>query len=224
MKITLNKNQTVWFTSDLHLDHSNIIKYSNRKFLSAKDQEEFDFLKGKWDRSKYRISKESTDMMNDHIIDNINKFVKKDDILFHLGDFTFAPKFSYRDTARYFMDRINCENVYNIWGNHDHREIEPLFKDCFSLVEVYIDNQLYVLCHYCMLTWNKSHHASIQLYGHSHSNLEEFAETVMPGRKSIDVGIDNAYKVLGEYRPFSHYEINEMMSKKKGHSTGDHHS
>lgn len=224
MKITLNKNQKVWFTSDLHLDHSNIIKYSNRLFLSEEDRKEFEALNQNWNRSKYRISKKSTDMMNDHIIDNINKVVDKNDILFHLGDFAFAPKHSYYDTALYFRNKINCKTIYNIWGNHDHKEIRRLFDDCFDLTEIYIENQSYVLCHYCMLQWNKSHHGAIHLYGHSHSALEEFAEKVMPGRKSIDVGIDNAYKVLGEYRPFSHIEIKEIMDKKNGHSTGDHHA
>lgn len=224
MKITLNKNQKVWFTSDLHLDHSNIIKYSNRQFLSEEDRREFEALDQNWNRSKYRISKKSTDMMNDHFIDNINKVVDKNDILFHLGDFTFAPKHSYYDTALYFRNKINCKTVYNIWGNHDHEEIRHLFNNCWDLKEIYIENQSYVLCHYCMLIWNKSHYGAIHLYGHSHSTLEDFAEKVMPGRKSIDVGTDNAYKVLGEYRPFSHVEIKEMMDKKKGHSTGDHHS
>lgn len=60
------------------------------------------------------------------------------------------------------------------------------------------------------------------LYGHSHSTAEEWLNQMMPNRRSIDVGVDNAYKLLGEYKPFSYEEIVNIMASKKGHSI-DHH-
>ena len=43
-----------------------------------------------------------------------------------------------------------------------------------------------VLCHYAMLVWNKSHHGSWMLHGHSHGTLKyPFAA------KILDVGVDS---------------------------------
>jgi len=36
----------------------------------------------------------------------------------------------------------------------------------------------------------------------------------MPGRFSMDVGVDAAFQLFGEYRPFSLDEIENVMSKR----------
>jgi hypothetical protein len=41
-------------------------------------------------------------------------------------------------------------------------------------------------------------------------------------RDSMDVGIDSAYRILGEYRPFSYDEIARIMAKRE-HNPVDHH-
>lgn len=66
------------------------------------------------------------------------------------------------------------------------------------------------MLHYSMRVWNGSHKGFIHLYGHSHSSLEH-----APWGKSMDVGVDNAYRLFGEYRPFSLKEVVEMMSKRE---------
>lgn len=219
------KTQNIFFTSDLHLNHGNILKYSRRdKFLSDRDYNELELCQFDWEANpKYKISFESISNMNNALIDNINKIVQKNDILFHLGDFLFAPQNMYKNDALQFRNKINCKNIYQIWGNHDHDEIYNIFSCDENMMEVNIDFQSITLCHYAMLVWNKSHHGAWHLYGHSHSSLENFAEKVLPNRKSIDVGVDNAYKVLGEYRPFSFLEIKKIMDSKSGHDTQDHH-
>jgi hypothetical protein len=54
------------------------------------------------------------------------------------------------------------------------------------------------------------------LYGHAHGSAEEWMDFYMPGRLSMDVGVDNAYRVLGEYRPFSFPEISSIMKSRRG--------
>lgn len=64
--LSFNTNeQNIFFTSDTHFWHENIIKFCNRPFSSVEE-------------------------MNDTIIENWNKVVGENDIVFHLGDFVFV--------------------------------------------------------------------------------------------------------------------------------------
>lgn len=222
-----------YFSADWHLGHGNILKYCDRISLGM-TEEEIAKLNIYKDKSKEGLSREelrdydfkiSNDTIRRHddiIIDNINSVVKKDDVLWFLGDLCFAPKHTYVDVARSYMNRINCRTIFMVWGNHDHRSINKLFNNCYDLFEINCEGQNIVLCHYAMAIWNKSHRGTWCLYGHSHSNAEEKLDKLFPGRKSIDVGIDNAYKLLGGYRPFHFKEIQDIMSNRSGFSV-DHH-
>jgi calcineurin-like phosphoesterase family protein len=221
----------IFFTSDTHSGHGNIIKYCARnKFLADIDRAVLESNGGKWHdgewkgrgSSSWRISEESINNMDDTIIENINNTVGKDDILYHLGDFCFAPKNEYFEKASSYRKRINCKEIHFLFGNHDKPQIKGLFNSCHDILDINVNGQKITLCHYAMLTWNGSHRGSICLYGHSHSNLEEYADKIMPGRRAMDVGIDNAAKLIGEYRPFSFDEIIQILSTKKGFSC-DHH-
>ena len=65
-------SMNIWFTSDTHFSHANI---TGPKI-------------SKW-KSGYRIF-DSVDEMNKNITESFNKYVKEDDILYHLGDFCFG--------------------------------------------------------------------------------------------------------------------------------------
>lgn len=90
-KIKLNKNQNIFFTSDLHFNHSNVIKWCNRPFLNVEE-------------------------MNQSLIDNWNKKVSNKDIVFHLGDLFWKY---YND--KQILDALNGERIYLIPGNHDSK-------------------------------------------------------------------------------------------------------
>ena len=57
-----------------------------------------------------------------------------------------------------------------------------------------------------MRTWLASHYGAKNLYAHSHGTLP-------PYENSMDVGVDMAFRLLGEYRPFSLEEVFHFASK-----------
>jgi calcineurin-like phosphoesterase family protein len=234
-----------YFTSDLHFGHANIIKYSGRtEFMNDAERATYALHANEPDTDKrpdFRISRETTERMNHGIIANINAIVGEDDVLWHLGDWCFGPA----EDSRYLADawkyrnQIKCRNVNHIWGNHDRRVV---IKDCFGISDKLLfiaisrkdgtywteDDEGFsaalrggnavgiVLCHYALLTWDQSHRGSINLYGHSHSAIEKAADEDLPGRRNIDVGIDNAIKKIGKYEPFSLNWIETHMASRPG--------
>ena len=218
-----------FFSADFHYNHGNIIKYCNRPFLSDEDKKALErdgvWHNGDWKgegSSNWRITREGVDMMNDYIVNSVNKMVGEDDTLYFLGDWCFAPKQNYYRTAKECRDRIKCRNIFMIWGNHDGFQIRDLFNGCYDILNINVGNQRITLCHYAMAVWDKSHRGAWQLYGHSHTNLEEWIDMVMPGHLSMDVGIDNANRLMGDYRPFSFEEIAQIMTQRRGFFP-DHH-
>lgn len=217
----------VFFTSDTHFGHANIIKYSNRPFLADVDKAELDRRGGVWGNEPWRISHESVDLMNKEMTDQINAIVGEDDILWHLGDFSMYSESDkgYYSRCRGYRDKIKCKNVNIIWGNHDEAsKIHSLFDQSYDLRSIRVPgyHSSFVLCHYALAVFNKSHKGAIHLYGHSHSHAESWLSNAMPNRRSMDVGVDNAAKIIGAYRPFSLEEILGMLESKSGFSI-DHH-
>lgn len=165
---------------------------------------------------------EAVDQMNDVLTDNINEMVGVNDTLWILGDFMFAKKEKVEHKARFYRDRIKCRNVNLIWGNHDDYRIKRYFNEVHDLHTVYVNGKAVVLCHYALAVWNRSHRGAYHLYGHSHSTAEPWLMEQMPGRRAMDVGVDNAAKITGSYRPFSFEEIDEILSARQGTAV-DHH-
>lgn len=194
-KITLNPraDQSIYFTSDLHLLHKNISGPTRSNWQSGyRDFED-----------EYK--------MTDYLISSINEVVKEDDYLFNLGDFVFQDHKRIPEMRQ----RINCRNIHHILGNHDNHILK--YKDQFSSVdslihlEVNIDKKIhnFILCHYAMRVWLGSHKGYYHLYGHSHNSLEHTA-----WGKSMDVGVDAAKGTLDDYRPFSIEEVMFILNNR----------
>lgn len=201
-------------TSDTHFGHANIILYANRPFVDlSKDVDS----RGRW--ISHEVSASCARRMDEALIDGWNSVAtSENDVILHLGDFAFC------DVSRY-LHRLRGKILF-IAGNHDKQMKEYVRGSGFDqnkveflgkLEDVDLDGQMAVVCHYAMRVWNKSHYGSWHLYGHSHASLDE-PETM----RSMDVGVDAAYKRLGEYRPFTIPEIREIMEKKKFKPV-DHH-
>lgn len=152
----------IFFTSDEHFDHDNIIKFCNRPFAN-------------------------TEEMQEKLIENHNSIVKKGDYVYHLGDMfwkTLTPT-----KAMNIMYRLNGRHQY-IWGNHDkvlhqNASLREMFVSFDDIVNLRLNGYPnIVLCHYAMKVWNGSHRGAWHLYGHTHATLPE-DETL-----SFDVGVD----------------------------------
>jgi calcineurin-like phosphoesterase family protein len=222
---------SVFFTADTHFGHGNIMKYCQRPGFSDREQELFDAYRKAADKGAtrnelqaldFRVSRESVDRMDEYLLEGINSLVGESDTLYHLGDFCFGDKSQYYNVARAYRNRIKCRNVHIVWGNHDSFSIGDLFQSNHLMTTVREQGETIVCLHYAMAIWNKSHHGTWQLYGHSHSNAEAWMNKTMPGRRSLDVGVDNAVKLVGSYRPFSFEELKKMMDKQSGCCI-DHH-
>ncbi len=120
----------VWFTSDFHIGHFNIIRYCNRPFADTRE-------------------------MNAAILERVNASVKPDDVLYFLGDFCMGgPK-----AVAFYRDQLACKTIHFIDGNHDRtaRKVQHVFTSWSSLSEIKVGKQGIVLCHDAMKVW--PHHS-----------------------------------------------------------------
>jgi calcineurin-like phosphoesterase family protein len=176
MKIKLEPTQQLFFTSDTHYMHTNICRGTTRWSNADDFCRDFDTL----------------DQMNDRIVNGINLVVGQDDILFHLGDWSFGGF----ERIEEFRNRINCKNIHIVLGNHDHhieRDREGI-RGLFTSVNQYLElevkgkdwEQNYVLMHYPIISWNKMNDGVIHLHGHVHLS----ADRRIGKGKTMDVGVD----------------------------------
>jgi len=183
----------LWFSADGHYDHDNICKYAERPFSS-------------------------TFHMNMGMVASWNHVVDHDDKVIYAGDFTLGNK----EIARRYFSMLNGHII--VLGDpehHDHRwvphSLGPSNFYSGSGHQVVISREIYhvprfeedrlpiVVCHFQMATWHKKHYGAWHLYGHSHTRGDRGSDN------SLNIGVDNAAVLLGEYRPFHLDEVRELI-------------
>ena len=188
---------TTWFTADTHFGHANIIKYCARPFLTDPErQRALTDARGPW-----RVSDDTVRRHDAGLLDAINSRVEQDDELWILGDFCWG-RF---DEAAHYRERIVCRNVHLVWGNHDHRSIEPVFTSCIEQGMITVEGQPIWLNHYPARSWDRRFHGSWHLYGHVHGRLMAQDEA-NPAMLTRDVGVDAC-----DYRPSSFDDLSRYM-------------
>ncbi len=122
------------------------------------------------------------------------------DTLYFLGDFCIGSKARVLEHRKH----IRCRKIFALAGNHDKeaRKLTEEFSWLNNLAEISIHGQSIVLCHYAMRVWNRLHHGSWHLYGHSHGRLPE-----PPTSLSMDVGVDTH-----DFRPWHYDDISRLMT------------
>ena len=218
MKFYNRERDKIYFTSDNHFFHGNILKFCPERYQFLSDDDLEIMKSGDSHAIRHlKVSENSIERMNNAMIERWNSVVPKDGIVFFLGD--FALRCNSREVNN-IRSALNGK-IYFIEGNHD--EVAGQIKDSFewlgSYQEIKIEDkdtergiQDITLCHYAMKVWNHSHHGAIMLYGHSHRSLPDD-----PNLLSIDVGVD-----CHDFYPISYDQVKEIM-KKKAFKPIDHH-
>ena len=170
-------NPQIWFTSDNHIHHRNILKHcpERQNICSAKDENDVEA----WDK---------------WMIDKWNSTIGKKDIVYILGDFIFGSQ----ESAKKVLDKLHGKK-FLILGNHDKGvdKLENYFEQITQQKLVtfkksnfdFLDEDFQVfMCHYPMVTWASKHYGVINAHGHCHGRLDDYNEASTDLR--VDVGID----------------------------------
>lgn len=187
IKYSKEESKKIFFTSDTHFYHNNIIRFCKRPF-------------------------ESVDEMNETLINNWNSVVPPDGIVFHLGDFCFAGS----DKMKELVSKLNGKIIL-IKGNHDHisKGMESMFSHVSYEMSIEIDKHRVLLNHYAFLTFAgaKNPKPVIQLFGHVHSgphcNGYDKGRLKYLFPSQYDVGVDN-----NNFKPVSWKQILKIIDER----------
>lgn len=198
IKCKYNKEEAkhIFFTSDTHFYHTNILKFCKRPYKNVEE-------------------------MNKALIENWNKVVGPDDTVFHLGDVAFCGNQKLEE----IINQLNG-HIILVRGNHDRRLqktiCDKLFDEVVPQLQLEIDGRSIYLNHYPFLTyggcWRGSEKAVYQAFGHVHSTPntsegKDIGRMVNLFPYQYDVGVDN-----NNYTPISWEELKtkiEEQCKKK---------
>lgn len=145
----------IFITSDTHFGHNNIIKFCKEPFTSIEQRDQV-------------------------LIQNWNKKVGVNDLIYHLGDVTWYNKNKYKQIHQ----RLNGVKVLII-GNHDRSEIIDVFQDnAEHYLQINALNKKFCLFHFPIRQWNGMFSGSYMLHGHCHGFLGDTVRT-------CDVGVNN---------------------------------
>ncbi len=179
---------TIWFSSDLHLGHENIIKFCDRPFQTVYE-------------------------MDEQLRDLHNTYVKPQDHWYCLGDVTLHR--GGRPEQERFITEMRRWHGHKrlILGNHDHFPTKVYLEAGFEKIYATwrgIDNL--ILSH--IPVHPKSLAGTANIHGHTHNNQDGAFPPVKFTRESGEVIIRPYINVCVEhtnYHPISLEEVNERV-------------
>lgn len=183
----------IFFTSDTHFYHENIIRFCNRPFSNVEE-------------------------MNSTMIERWNAKVPKDGLVFHLGDFAWGGLNKYKQ----IREQLNGDIVL-IKGNHEWRngpqnesDYEKLFLHTTQQLFIEIEKRKIYLNHVPFLcyggTYRNDSDLIYQAFGHVHSNPsmigKDLTRLSMLFPTQYDVGVDN-----NNFEPISWNELDTKIKE-----------
>lgn len=146
----------IWWTSDTHFGHANILKYDQRPFATIEEHDA-------------------------ELVRRWNTVVDPGDLVYHLGDFSWHNKTVDVDGL---LEQLHGTK-FLIQGNHDHTVVRKAkgWAKVTPYHEIKIGLQVICMFHYRMTIWNQAHRGAWALHGHSHGSLPEIftAKTIDVG-------------------------------------------
>ena len=176
----------VWFTSDIHFGHKNVLRFCKKR----QEKMGIDLEDPAFDE-KHRL----------YLIEQWNNTIAKKDIVYILGDFSFYN----REGTRRILEKLNGKK-HLILGNHDKscKGLENYFESVsqiktvdFKKHEYHFLNENFVveMCHYPIFSWNRRQHGSVMIHGHTHGSICDINKQSKELR--VDVGYDSLLGNLG---------------------------
>ncbi|MDH9219775.1 metallophosphoesterase [Moraxella lacunata] len=170
----LKEKPMIYFTSDWHFSHKNIVKFC----------------------PTFRTAFDNIDDMDNELIERWNATVRPDDVVYNLGDVSFSHDLKMIEKT---LSQLNGKH-HLILGNHDgliarHQErfLKAIKKDgnpMLSSVQDYLKLTLrelkrtLILFHYPIDEWDGCHKGYYHLHGHIHDRMAKIKG------KILNVGYD----------------------------------
>lgn len=137
----------IFYISDLHFGHQNILAFDNREFPTIEAHD-------------------------NALIENWNNTVGIGDDVWVLGDISWHGPMK---TIEIFSQLNGTKHL--CVGNHDYKLLRnPQLRACFSEIvdykEIKEGKTDIVLCHYPIPCYNRHFYGAIHLYGHVHNSFE----------------------------------------------------
>lgn len=165
MKLNFDKklpeDLNYYITSDLHFYHEKIMTFCPNT-RPWKDKNE----------------------MNEALIRHWNDLVGPDDVIFHLGDFSFSGM----EATKKVLDRLNGHKIF-IRGNHCKKVTPKLDVEWYDYLEVNFEGTKVCMMHYPIASWNCAGRGSVMLHGHTHG-------TYKAKGRIMDVGFDAQGEII----------------------------
>ena len=191
-EIKIPDGSKLWFTSDTHFCHQNIIRWCARPWETATE-------------------------MDESMIDLWNSVVPKDSDVWHLGDFCFAGS----DRWKTIRGKLNGR-IHLVLGNHDSIASGPmldLFESTHpGIARLQVEHQEIWLSHFPLLCWTGSDKGAWNLFGHVHTMNAEHqlgSDSVRVEKCKVwnqyDVGVD-----LNNYKPVSYNYLKTILKNDQG--------
>lgn len=182
----------IFFTSDLHFGHPNIINHDNRPFASVEE-------------------------MDKEMIARWNAKVRPTDLVYILGDFMWKTR---NGSAAELVQQLNGEKIL-VRGNHDQFITKKGTENLFVKVADYLDidvqlengkTKTLILSHYFIPFYNKHARGAIHLHGHSHVSQEAIDEELMAKEIHAKGYQHKSYNVGCMYWGYAPVTLNEILT------------
>jgi len=160
----------IYFTSDLHLGHLNIIEACQRPFHSLKE-------------------------MNETLINNHNKIVKPTDDIFYLGDLFWKPEYIIlleQLNGRKYLIKGNHERNWVKYYEKNKDDFNNQFEWIKDYYELKYNKQRFILFHYPIESWNGRWRGTIHLHGHTHNRENPI---ILPNRYNVGIDVNNLFPI-----------------------------